>query len=376
MEVVVFMSKTMHSQRDIGLDISRIVAFISVACVHFFLNTGFYQQPVVGIQMYLMVLLRTMFMVCVPMFILLTGYLMSNRNIDTTPKALGAFYRHQFPIWLSYVLATTLIILYRTVFLHEPFTIAGTMQNILGFSQYSWYVNMYLGFSLLIPFINLIWKGISSKNGAKALLLILFVLTALPSVLNTFDFQTPGALGHPWLAVSNMKIVPDWWTSIYPITYYFIGAYLKKYVNIKSLRTGWLMLLFILSVILFTANNIWRSYSKPFVWGIWQDWGSLQNMINAVLLFLILNSFCYPKGFQLGKRFLSYISSLTFSAYLCSWITDNFLYSRFCEDVPVMARLQYFPIMVGLTLVGSLVLAAVIQFAVKVLTSIKIPYRW
>ena len=133
MEVVVFMSKTMHSQRDIGLDISRIVAFISVACVHFFLNTGFYQQPVVGIQMYLMVLLRTMFMVCVPMFILLTGYLMSNRNIDTTPKALGAFYRHQFPIWLSYVLATTLIILYRTVILHEPFTIAGTMQNILGF---------------------------------------------------------------------------------------------------------------------------------------------------------------------------------------------------------------------------------------------------
>ena len=60
------MSKTMHSQRDIGLDISRIVAFMSVTCVHFFLNTGFYQQPVNGIKMYLMVLLRTMFMVCVP----------------------------------------------------------------------------------------------------------------------------------------------------------------------------------------------------------------------------------------------------------------------------------------------------------------------
>ena len=363
-------SKTQH---DIGLDICRIVAFIFVPCVHFFLNSGFYEQPVCGWRMFLMVLLRTVFTICVPMFMLLTGYLMSDRDIDISPKPLVCYYKRLIPLYLSYVFASVLITLYQSAALNEPFAVKDAVKNILAYSQYSWYVKMYLGFALLIPFLNLIWKGIKSKSGAICLLAVLSVLTVLPSVFNVFDLKTPWTLIKPWLATSYTSVVPDWWTFLYPLTYYFFGAYLKRNVDIKSLKTRWLVLLFALSVLIFSAYNILYSYSKTFVWGVWQDYGSLQNTVNAILMFMILNSVRYPKPPRFVSSFFSYIASLTFTAYICSWITDDFLYSRLNKAVPVITdRLNYFPITVILSVAGSLIISAAVQPVVKVLTGLKI----
>ena len=361
-------SKTQH---DIGLDIFRIIAFIFVPCVHFFLNTGFYEQTVCGWQMFLMVFLRTLFTPCVPMFMLLTGYLMADRKIAIESTSLIRYYARLIPLYLSYVFATVLIMLYRYIDMNEPFTFGNTVKNILSYSQYGWYVKMYLGFSLLIPFLNLIWQGIESKNGANSLLAVLSVLTILPSVVNVFDLKTPGALLKPWTANSYAGIIPDWWAFLYPVTYYFFGAYLKRNVNIKLLKTRLLLSIFALSILLFGGYNILYSYSKPFVMGVWQDYGSLQNTVSAILLFLILNSVRYPKIPQFISGFFTYIASLTFTAYICSWITDNFLYSRLNKEVPeVTMRLKYFPITVALSVIGSLMLSAMIRLIVKGLTDI------
>lgn len=355
--------------RDIGLDIFRIVAFIFVPCVHFFLNSGFYEQPVYGGCMYFMVLLRTLFVLCVPMFLLLTGYLMSERELGIDVKSLASHYKRLIPLCLSYALATVLIVLYRAAFLYEPFTLAGTLRNILSFSQYSWYVEMYLGLSLLIPFLNLICKGIASKNGALCLSAVLAVLTVLPSMLNVFDVKTPSALLKPWSADSFAGIVPDWWSFLYPITYYFFGAYLKRYVNIKALKTGRLALLFMISLLLSGGYNVLYSYSRPFVSGVWQEYGSFQNTLNAILLFLLINSVRYPKMPQAVYNIILYISSLTFTAYICSWITDDLIYSRLSEAVVTpISRFKYFPIAVLFSTVGALILSAAVQAFVNLLT--------
>lgn len=67
-------------ERDSSLDILRIVAFLSVISVHFFLNNGFYDQLVVGKRMYVMTILRSFFMDCVPLFLTLTGFLMNKKR--------------------------------------------------------------------------------------------------------------------------------------------------------------------------------------------------------------------------------------------------------------------------------------------------------
>ena len=71
----------MSFKRDIGPDITRIVAYFSVLGVHFFLNSGFYETPVMGRRMFVMVIMRTFFMICVPLFMILSGYLYSERKI-------------------------------------------------------------------------------------------------------------------------------------------------------------------------------------------------------------------------------------------------------------------------------------------------------
>ena len=58
--------------------------------------------------------------------------------------------------------------------------------------QHSWYVNMYIGFYLLIPFLNILWKAISSKEGHCILVGIFMVLTVAPSIFNILDFNVSG----------------------------------------------------------------------------------------------------------------------------------------------------------------------------------------
>ena len=69
------MSAANGTQRDIGLDLTRILAFLAVPSVHFFLNSTYYDTAIVGPRMALMTVMRTAFMVCVPLYMLLSGYL-------------------------------------------------------------------------------------------------------------------------------------------------------------------------------------------------------------------------------------------------------------------------------------------------------------
>ena len=70
------------SRRSSALDITRIVALFTVISVHFFLNNGFYSEPMFGKRMLVMTVMRSAFMICVPLFIMLTGYLMSRKSLS------------------------------------------------------------------------------------------------------------------------------------------------------------------------------------------------------------------------------------------------------------------------------------------------------
>mgnify|MGYP002614269869 CR=1 FL=1 len=171
-------------KRDIGLDLTRIVAFISVVAIHFFLNSGYYNEPVVGKRMYIMTLGRTFFGICVPLFMLLSGYLMVNKSISIEKKTLLNYYKKIFKVLGTYIIATGFIIVYKMVISHDIVNIKGALLNLLGYNQYSWYVNMYIGLYLLIPFLNLLWNNIEDKSGHFILVVILVIMTIAPSVFN------------------------------------------------------------------------------------------------------------------------------------------------------------------------------------------------
>ena len=364
---VIAVSET-RGNRSIGLDVTRIYAFLSVVAVHSFLNTEFYSRTVIGKKMYVMVIFRTAFMVCVPLFLLLTGYLVSAKNTALNSSCILKYYKKLLPLILKYIICMLIIYALSMSFGFEDFNLKSIIFGITGFSKYSkysWYVNMYIGLFLLTPFLNLIWNSISEKKMHIILVLVFIILTLLPSLFNVYDFSTRGAFLNPQLNKENTALIPDWWVGIYPTTYYYIGAYLKKYIDFKKINPIKIAPIFLFSVLLTGAYNIWRSHSVAFVWGTWNEWGGVENTVNSVLIFVLINSLFKSEVNKSFSHFLAYLSSLTFSAYLLSWLSDKIVYAHLNKTVTVITdRFKYYPLAVIFSAGMALILSVPVDFAV------------
>ena len=360
------MNENNRVKRDIGLDFTRIFAFFSVVSVHFFLNTDFYKRPINGVKMQMLVGARTFFMVCVPLFLLLTGYLQGGKKIDLTKRGIVSYYKKLRPILIRYILSMLLVYLFLILAHREDFSIKNTLYGTLGFKHYAWYVNMYIGLFLLTPFLNIIWNEIEGKSVHLILVLVFASLTILPSIVNIYDLNSFAGIFAKFDGKKIVHLIPDWWINLFPITYYFIGAYINKYVRIKSLDTSKILTLLVGSVILSGIYNVFRSHGGNFVSRYWNSWGSFENTLNAVLVFLLINKLSPSRvGISFGKV-VGKISSLTFSAYLISAVTDKFVYAYLNSLRPsIIYSYKYYPIVVTVSALTSLILAGFLEIIAK-----------
>lgn len=69
-------------KRNINIDLIKCIAVFSVISVHFFANVGLYKNVINSTNMYIGIFFRTLFMICVPLFIITTGYLMKNKTLS------------------------------------------------------------------------------------------------------------------------------------------------------------------------------------------------------------------------------------------------------------------------------------------------------
>ena len=347
--------------RNCNVDIIRIVAVWSVLSIHFFLNNGYYNEILRGKKLYVGTIMRTEFMICVPLFLLLTGYLMCKKELTKKyyagiGKTIGV-----------YCLATICICIYRIGWLHEEMDIADIFFNITSYQQYSWYVGMYICLFLLIPFLNILYNNIPTPKQKKLLLLTLLILTTLPTILNTFDFLTANWLMQPAISANYQKLVPDFWSStLYPITFYFIGAYIREYQDDFKLSLKMNFALIVLCTIIFGSYTYWRSYNTRFIWGIWAGWGGFQNVIDAVLIFLFLLRIKVDWLPNIIKRVLAMVADNAFAIYIVSWIFDQYSYPLLNATIPYMPdRLVYYFVVVPFNFVCSTLLACLVNALYK-----------
>lgn len=309
-------------ERNFNADLIRCVAVYSVLSVHFLLRTGFYSVPVEGPLMLFMCMYRSLFMVCVPLFMILTGYLMWQKTL------CRSYYKGIWKTVEIYILASIACLLFKKFVLEYEVTCKTAVLDILDFkgANYAWYVEMYLGLFLLIPFLNLIYHGLKSQKEKKILLLTMITLTMLPKLVNNFDLMTEGWWLNPTISKDYNPIVPGFFTAMYPITYYFIGAYLREYGWKISKRMNLLLLL--AAVAGFGAYNYYRSYGGKFIWGSNSTWGG-ENLITATLLFVLLLHLHPGKWPHPLRAVLVYLSKISFGLYLVSWISDQIVYGNF-----------------------------------------------
>lgn len=325
--------------RDVSLDLIRALAAFLVVSVHFILKIDFYYYPVEGLGTLFTSILRMAFMTCVPLFLILTGYLCCHKELSKR------YYLGIFRVILSYLLASAVSILYRWLFLHETMTLFHAARMVLDFTGVAtgWYVEMYLGLFLLIPFLNLLWKALGQKT-RLALVATLLVLTSLPTLTNF-----------------RYTILPDWWGGLYPLSYYFIGAYFREYQpNPRAIPT---LGSFILAVTAGGVLGFAVNYGTPYQDTGLSSWAGPTVVISSCLLFLLLRKSPLQNAPQWVKWAIRKGSELSLLIYMVSWCFDSAYYPKLWEAVPGMAeRLPYYFIMVPAVYLSSALVAQVLEW--------------
>lgn len=365
--------KKQGSFRNPALDITRCFAFFCVVSIHFFKNSGLYEETVTGSKMYLMCLLRSGFMIAVPLFLLLSGYLMKDR------QPTKQYYSKIWKTICIYILASICCGSYTTyasrVFWGEPVSVWSLILGIFSYSTapYGWYVGMYIGLFLLIPYLNILYNQLDKKRKQYLILIFLF-MTALPSVANIHNLTDLSWWLRPSSSSAYNNLAGDFWMDLYPITYYFIGAYLREYpLQIKRSTNVFLI---ILAFVAFGSFTFYRSYPGTYITGFWMESGSLLTTTQAVLVFNFLSQLNCEKFCAPVKKALAFLSDWCLGAYLVSWIFDEHFYSHLRDEVPVVLdRMAHFLPTVLKIFICSLALSAVLTTIYSIFSRILVRFR-
>lgn len=316
----------MENKRLYGLDLIKTVAIIFVISVHFFLNAGYYDTVMLGKTMLLSTILRWLFFTCVPLFLLATGFLRCKKEVNKK------YYFSLFPIYISYVLSAII-----GVFVKYNFTDAISsgfgydFLTLLSFKNgYAWYLEMFLGLAVLIPFINLSYNNIKEKSHKLILISLLMFMTGICSL--NIKFENNG---------TTFYLFSDYWVILYPFTYYLIGSYIREYKPKINKIIG------SLSVFLIVLSEGFYTYlsckGKFFNWSLLGGYGGITVLISSVLVFLLLYDIEIKNKAVI--KIITEISSKTLDIYLISYSVDLIVYKYFLNmTADYLQRVKYAPI--------------------------------
>lgn len=326
----------MKKDRNINLDFLRAYALFLVVLAH----NVFEMEDIITWGDKLMLLFHMMGMSTIALWLILSGYLCNRRP-------LGAkHYLSYTHIFVQYMLCSIICVVFNVVYLGAEASPGAALKSILDFSasKYAWYVVLYNGLFLLMPFLNIIYHGLKTQKQKQFLLLTMIVLTILPSFANLY-----------------FHIYEQWWYRLYPLTYYFVGAYLSEYMpKVKPWKLGMALLAVILA---FTAFIMYYCDFKTIGTDVLTYHDSFGIFIIVVLTFIWFCNLDLSRVPAVIGKAATQISKVSFSAYLLSHIFDSILYQKIFYWLPYLRyRYKYSIPVVIVSFVCSILLACVVEY--------------
>ena len=206
-----------HSKRNINIDIIKALSLFLVISVHFFLYTEYYTIAFNSLSLPF-IAIRNICMACVPLFIMVTGYL--NRNKVWSKK----YYLNISRVYLLYSLAIFILTLVSNKHVINTTLFKTTLINILNYNYYGWYMNMYVGLMLIAPIINLAFKNIDESTRKYAVINTILAISIPVTLADIFSNIRYSIFAHT---------LPNWWYYTWPIMYYIIGQIVDKTTKIS-----------------------------------------------------------------------------------------------------------------------------------------------
>ena len=326
-----------HSPRNLNVDLIRVFACFLVISVHFFPNTSFYAQPIVGAPMFALTFIRNFSMICVPLFMILTGYL--SRHFVYDKKHILRFVH----ILIVYLLSTIVCKLYRMFFLGYSFSLKEWIYGLIDFSgaPYAWYVEMYLGMLIMIPFLNAGWQSMTDAGKRTALLGFVVLVSAHTVIPSRGLF--------------------DYWAALYPVMYYFVGAYLAEHPpRIEAKRLG---VLAVAAAVLLALGSYVLDHGMTFRARPFVDHSSVYVLVVSVLFFQVVRVLDLSALPERLCCLIQWAAKATLPAYLVSYCFDCSIYEPFCQLVPLAAdQLPYYFLLVPVNFIGSILIGSAVAW--------------
>lgn len=301
-------------ERVFGLDMVRMLAIILVMVLHS-ITLGHTFTSTFGTMEFLFLYVRQLASACVPLFMILTGFLQRNKKFN------ASYYFGIIPVFLSYF-AISVICICTYEFQKMPVPeFWESVVKIFDFSAngYAWYFEMYVGLFLLTPFLNLIYGGVKTRGGKLGLVATFAFLTLLPDTVVGFSPYYDGNGG-----TIALNIIPDFFKSMYPVTYYFIGCFISEY---RPRLSAWKKITFLITAPL-VPSLIVACFSidrGDYAWYLFNGNQTLTVCITAVAIFLAF--YDIDIKFKAVRLPVQLVSVCSFEMYLMSYLADKYVYS-------------------------------------------------
>lgn len=327
----------MMQNRESGVDLFRCLGLLFVTGLHSFLYNGFYSE-LQGLSMFGSNMARWLFSACNGMFMLLTGYLKTTKRWDKR------YYRGLWTVLTGYALTCLISYPIRFFLLGEGDPLSVWIDRFFTFDGYGWYIGMYIGLILFSPVLNLAMGQLTDRRQLLMLALTMVLLTALPSA-------TPAHL------------LPEYWTGLYPLTYYTLGAVIRRMELRLPCRVGLLgaVLTAALMGLLSSLTAAGGVFTDGFVQG---GNGGFLTTILVVMSFLGIYRLPLPRG---TARLLAWLSGGVFEGYLLSRLLDVWVYDLFPQwhrpsCYPLLFLLVTIPVFLISILAGKAVHTLAVRF--------------
>ena len=296
--------------RQSNLELLRILAVIGVFVLHFYHPNGGGGISLCesSINELILRILESIFISSVNIFVLITGYFMSQSSTGsiTLIKPLSLIVQV-----VIYNLLTYLFLISIGVF---EFSFGGFLYRLL---PINWFVIIYVTLYCISPILNRVTCSISWKQYKKILIILLFFFSIYPTAVDAMILR----FNNPFNGLSSIGLMgsQEGYTIVQFCLMYLIGGYLYRY-PLKLSRSK--LLIFILLCVCIIC--LWSYLDKPIVGALGSTAWEYCNpfvILEAVLIFSLFSKVTFYDSI-INKLAIS-----CFSFYL--------LHSMFYECLPI-----------------------------------------
>lgn len=323
------------SEKDISLEIVRIIALFFVLFTHTgSIGSKIYTEMEAGTTEYFMFMsLDVLRMICVPLFLMISGVLLLNRE-----ETLKEIFKRRILRFVVVLIFFSFIQILWSMYTDTNyiFDLGNIFKSVYkGEIRGSyWYLYLFLAYLLILPFLRAI--AIRMNNSGWIYLL---VVSTMVDVIGLVQYQ----YSNLYCSFYNYISFVNAYAFLYPLLGY--GAYKEIQKNKLDFKKIVLLVFGLLIAILLIDNLVYSEYLKVGEYSEAHIWRFTAFMSVAIFL-LILNGMRDRKIPELAKKIIIWIGNSCFGIYLFENIIESFTMKIFvalnnCTGIIIISCIIY-----------------------------------